>query len=371
MTAWRHSLWVGAAIHVLGAPPLGAQEVKQIPLGPADATAPREFSNVVGVRELSDGSAIVSDQRESGVYHVAFGDGPSAGVLGRVGDGPREYRSVTAPYPLGPDSTVFVDLRRDRWVLIDGPTLRGDLDLYRAARSSAGRYLVGGTEDGWVFGRAVPPEARTLMRADSLFLVRLRRGPIVDTLTVLDGIGGGPLRQAAPGQFVSANPLVLRDEAAVAPGGDVAVLRHSPYRVEWYRASGTREGGGPIESEFPVLTEEGRCAALNGGLIPMPDGECRAELWDDWPDRAPPYSSWASVPPVFAPRGDLALVRRFLPDQDSGNLYDVIDGEGHRIAQLQLGDFQYIVGVSERWVYVVSVDSYGLQTLSRHPMPVT
>jgi hypothetical protein len=370
MTRFIRAALAAALWGVLGtnAAALGAQSPPTVPLAPEGAVADRDFTSIVGVRELSDGSVVVADGSESYVYHVGFGSTPGRGEIGRTGDGPREYRSVTAPYPIGRDSTLFVDLRRRRWVLVTGSLTVGDLGTYRSERAFAGPYVAGGSEGGYVLAQALPPGARSISRADSLFLLRLT--PFgVDTLATLDGVGAGPLRQAMPGWFVAENPLIPQDHAGMAPDGSVAVLRHNPYRVEWHREPGGVVLGPRLETGFPRLTDEAKCRAMGG--IRRAQETCDPSVYDDWPDRAPAYSSFSRVAPLLVARSDLAFVRRFSPTGDGPEVYDVIDGQGERVARVRLSPSQTIVGASHDWLYTVTVDQLGLQTLTRHSIQAT
>lgn len=354
-----------AVLVTMTSSPLVGQGRRTLALGSGEL-ADRDFTSIVGVRELSDGSVLVADRSDGLVFHTGFGEIRGRGAVGRRGDGPGEYRSVSAPVPIGLDSTLIVDRRRNRWVLIDDRLRVLDLGLYRRERDEAGMFVAGGTEAGEVLAQALPPGVRSINRADSLFLVRLRSEYGIDTLTVLDGVGAGPLRQAIAGWFVSENPLVPRDHAGLAPDGTVAVLRHEPYRVEWFR-SGDHVVGGTIQDRFGRLTDEAKCRAM--GALRDAQDVCDPAVYNDWPRIAPAYSSFSRVSPLIVATRDLALVRRFPESGGAGQVYDVIDGRGDLVAELRVGESEIIVGASDQWIYVANVDEFGLQALYRHPLP--
>jgi hypothetical protein len=70
---------------------VNAQQPKRITLPLANAESEVTFTQVTSVRELDDGSLLVTDRRENRLVHLTWRSGNET-VLGRVGNGPGEYR---------------------------------------------------------------------------------------------------------------------------------------------------------------------------------------------------------------------------------------------------------------------------------------
>ena len=84
-------------------------------LGPPSATLTEDFSEIVAVRELSDGRLLIGDRREERIVVADFRAG-SVTPTSRQGLGPGEFSRVTAIWPLGGDSSLMVDGAARRWM---------------------------------------------------------------------------------------------------------------------------------------------------------------------------------------------------------------------------------------------------------------
>ncbi|MEO8452848.1 MAG: hypothetical protein ABI647_23875, partial [Gemmatimonadota bacterium] len=71
------------------------------------------FSSINGFRELPDGRVMVSDGIDQAVLIADFSK-TRLDTLGRSGQGPGEYKSPDALYPLPGDATLLVDLGNGR-----------------------------------------------------------------------------------------------------------------------------------------------------------------------------------------------------------------------------------------------------------------
>lgn len=90
-----------------------------IPLPPASDELHDTFSLIISVRELPDGRVLIADRKEKRLVVVSWSDGQTR-LLGRVGRGPGEYRSLRQLLPLGSDSTLLVDTQQRRLLVIKG-----------------------------------------------------------------------------------------------------------------------------------------------------------------------------------------------------------------------------------------------------------
>lgn len=173
------------------------------------------------VRELRDGSILVSDQADDRLVHVTL-DPQTVRAVGRAGDGPAEYRRAGWLYPLGGDSSVFTDSYTARWLILDGPRIISTIPEHGAPNRALGAQLSGSDRRGRVLGvaGATAPEGTALprRRADSLVLLMARPGhDRMDTIGLLKGRGGSALRELArpalggPRVVVLGNPLDAED----------------------------------------------------------------------------------------------------------------------------------------------------------------
>lgn len=93
---------------VIGATVANAQEPRTVHLRPPNAAAQVQFTRIISVRELNDGSVLVADRQERRLVLVKWGS-PDATVIGRIGHGPGEYQRIGWLYALRGDSTLFTD----------------------------------------------------------------------------------------------------------------------------------------------------------------------------------------------------------------------------------------------------------------------
>lgn len=339
----------------------------------ADAVAPTDFTQVVAVRELSDGSVLVADRRENRVVLIDWRSGTTR-ELGRTGRGPREFESVGALVPLGDDLTLFPDGRVGRWNLIDGARMIDAVQDRSVVRLLRWR-LNGGDERGRVLGTvgflyASGPQ-RASEAADSLYVVLADwRTDRADTIARIKGAGQGgwtrlPAQGTRPESLIAGNPLDALEQALLFPDGAVAIARLDPYRVDWRLPDVRWVRGAPLPFEPQPVTPDVRCAAMVGQGPPAP--RCDPDLLPGWPDVIPPFLRTLRIPTLHAaPGGALVVARTVLPGQPTRR-YDLIGRDGRLAGVLELPADHQIVGFGAESVYVVTMSDSDLQTLTRHP----
>ncbi|HEX7121712.1 MAG TPA: hypothetical protein VF178_05015, partial [Gemmatimonadaceae bacterium] len=180
----------GAAVLlvIMSVPALAQREPRTVALPAPNAELDVEFTRVVGVRELSDGRALVADAGEKRLMVVDWAAG-SARQLGREGQGPGEYASLGRLLALGGDSTLVVDFQAGRWLLLHHDSTATTVAAESPAIRGGARFPLGADTSGFVYasqlfganmGRGALP-----MRVDSSLLVRIsRRDGTADTLAV-------------------------------------------------------------------------------------------------------------------------------------------------------------------------------------------
>ena len=95
-------LLLGTAIICLASPAMAQQRSGAVPerrLTTADARFPHSFSSIRGLRELPDGRVMVADGIDEVVMIADLRTG-KGDTLGRVGQGPGEYKAPDALYAL-------------------------------------------------------------------------------------------------------------------------------------------------------------------------------------------------------------------------------------------------------------------------------
>ena len=376
---------------------VSAQTVSIRTLSKPDAEYAEAFTNLVGIRELSDGRVIVADAHERTLQLIDLRQG-SARVLGREGAGPQEYGYPSRLIPLAGDTTLLYDVGNDRYLIILGDgSIPGTMLL-----ESAGGDRVGGSPMGWdgvggfYFRRDMydpgpramgdTPKATAVVRFDRT----TRRMDTVAVLAVPAGRSQGA-RQLDGGmlQYLDNKPLAPEDIAAVAPDGRVAVVRASPYRVEWIHRDGRRITGPEVRYQPLRVTDDDKRAYLQslirpGAIItrrnPNASGESRAlpiresglprvrnstDINDPsltWPTHMPPFLAGAAR---VAPDGSLMVLRTRAHD-DPIPTYDVFDGAGRLVNRIALPRDTRVLGFGKGTVYLMRIDEDDLQWIQRY-----
>ena len=261
------------ALSSLAALPAQAQQAGRIPqrqLGAAEARFNHPFSSIRGIRQLPDGRVMVSDGIEDAVLRVDMQSG-KADTLGRIGQGPGEYKTPDVLFALPGGATMLVDLGNGRLSVFgpDGryresmPIAQGgaqtlSIIIPRATDAQGRLYYQPSarpTENGMPDSAAVVRWDRAANRTDTVAMVKLP--PIKMTTS-----GGANNRSV----MMRPVPLPPLDVWNVAPDGRVAIARAVglPRRV-----GPARRGDG--EGTAQPLGPRGGAAGGPGG-VRGPDG---------------------------------------------------------------------------------------------------
>lgn len=356
----------------------GAQSPPAVRLLPPTATTPFLFTEVLAVRELSDGSLLVSDRREQRLSHFTWPD--RAVQIGRAGQGPGEYLSAGLLLPMPGDSTLFLDPRGGRWLLLHSGHVVETLGAGRPVVAALGTAVSGADGLGRVVGvRARSVSGRTpavLGLADSIDVLRAnRRTSEVERIATVRGPGGrgyqGIVAEGsggAPGRIIANNPLDAADEVLVFPDGWVALARVDPYSVDWLRPDGTWTRGVLLPAPHGDLTERDKCFAIAVARLPGGGSRCDAAAFHGWPRRFPPFRrDFTGRPPLIAlPDGRVAIRRYSTPDVPLPT-YDLVERSGRLSGVLQVGSGEVLVGFGAGGAYTLLTDELGLEAIRRHP----
>ncbi|MEQ1694008.1 MAG: hypothetical protein ABMA00_22145, partial [Gemmatimonas sp.] len=173
-----------------------------------------------------------------------------------------------------------------------------------------------------------------------------------------------------------------QDSWAVVPNGALAIVRATPYHVE-FRAPGRAPVVGPSYTTTTRLVTTGDKKRFirefsdgsatsgrgpNGGLGHAPkitDAEvARMVGTAEWAERFPPFDA-STV--LAGADGRVWVGAPLLPG--ASPRYDVFDQTGKRVMQVELRAGRRLVHVGARGVYAVFEDADGVQVLERYRLP--
>lgn len=380
----------GLAAGCAGGDAGGPAEVPVLQLGEPDAFFAEPFSVVSTVREMADGQVLVADPLSQVLMRMDF-DAGTADTIGRVGQGPEEYRQPDAVWPLPGGRTLLVDLGNGRLTEL-GPDLEfGDTRPYAVGDPMAGTMVVaipqGVDALGRIYFRAFasmggpPPDSAAILRWDAA-TESMDTVAMFKTAGTTREVSGGPDNQS---ESISQIPLSPADAWGVAADGRVAIVRAGDYHVDWIEADGSITSGPPVPwdpvaigraEKLEWLDSRGetggglsiRATNENGSLsiFATRGGGPGEEDLDGYP--------WPEAKAAFHDRPvpvdgvGRAWVRRHREAGEAPR-YDVFDGGGQLVMRVELALGRRVVGFGDGTVYAVRMDEVGLHYLERHALP--
>lgn len=374
----RLPLGITLAAALVAASSAAAQVVR---LDRPDAVLDEPFSLVRGVRELSDGRLLIADWIENRIVIADLARGSVREVL-REGRGPQEVRLPSGLVRLRGDSTLVLDEGNNRLIVLapDG----------RAARTIVaevpGRGGVRGIDATGAFFHAVPSwsEGPNALPDDSVRIVRWDPSSPAEprTVAVVQGTRYRKDRSPAMQPRLPMVGFASQDAWVVSAAGAIMIVRASPYRVEAH-ASGRATVVGPTYTAPTLLVSaedkrrfvaefafgspvSGRGADGGMGRGPSPDAAeiLRMVGTAEWAERFPPFDA-ARV--VAAPDGRIWVGAPVRPREPAR--YDLFDGQGRRVRQVEFRPGRRVASVGTRGVYAVAEDADGVQTIERYRLP--
>ena len=363
----------------------GTDGPQPTPLGPPDAVFPEDFGYVHAVRELSGGDVLVPDPLGNALYRVDMGTGART-VVGRVGEGPGEYRQPDGVWPLQGDSTLLVDLGNGRLVRL-GPGLEFGA-AYPIGRPLADGGVVmalpaGADRRGNVYAAGSgfgDPEA-----PGAVLRIGLTSGS-VDTAGSFKRMDV-EVDESDRGIRISPIPLSPADAWGVAADGSVVVARSVGYGVDWHVSDGSVSRGDTIAYEpIPIAMAEmdeyfrdrRRHAGVGISVSRSTGGESTMNFYrgSSGNSEEPNYDnySWPDVKPALHsttvrvdPRGR-AWVQRHVP-AGRNTRYDLFDRQGKLVAAVTLDGDRRVAGFGAESVYMISFSELDLAYLERYALP--
>jgi hypothetical protein len=367
----------------------GAQTPATIALKPTNARLSEEFTVLGSIRELSDGRVLVSDEKDKRLV-VADLKANTVAPIGRLGDGPGEYRQPGQLYAFGGDTTVVPERFLRRWMLLDGARHVSTIGPDALAASKTSLLIYGSDSHGSVVALDYPLQVPGMwVDPDSVFVTRYERGRgRVDTLaraattranagvagaTIAEAVGGRGGSAAGKGRYMVG--VQTPDQVAMFADGWIAIAHARPYHVDWCAPAPAIRCtvGAAIVAKNPPMTEREKSAYLAwiAKTTKWPPTS-NVDETGGWPDIVPPF-----VMPqrrldgrgVFAASDGRLVIERFPSADEPATQYDIIDRRGVRTERMALRWNQRIVGFGAASVYVAVVDGDGIERLERHPWP--
>jgi hypothetical protein len=363
-------------------------------LAAPDAAFPEAFSSVSGFRELPDGRVMIADGLGQALVVADMAAG-RADTLGRVGQGPAEYRQPDGLFALPGDSTLLVDLGNGRLTVIgpDGsfgetapiaqgePGPRGGMVfvLPRGVDSQGRVYFQSGF--GGMGRGEQPPDSTPIMRWD-------RATGAIDTLAQVKLPGRNVTRGGRGNErMVRMLPIPMspQDDWAVGRDGRVALVRSADYHVEWIQSEGRSVRGSvnryrPVtigQAEKEVWMEQLAASGLSisvsieNGRRSMTFGRCRGGRQTpvdeyQWPDAMPAFRAGGTW---VTPDGHVWVER--YTEAGADPVFDVFDADAEFVEQVIFPTGARVVGFGRGAVYVVRSDEFDLQWLERYRLAVS
>ncbi len=345
-----------------------------------------DLSSINGIRELSNGSFLLSDGTGQALMKISLNQGGGGGIdtLGSVGPGPDEYRGPDVLAALPGDSTIMVDLGNGRLTVIapNGEFTR----TIPIAGERGGEFTMlfpRGTDrsGSFIFSRMVPgptgaPESAHIVKWDPEAGSATTLGSVALPAMAVNRSGGSDARS----EEISPVPMAPGDQWAVGPDGRVFVARWTDYHVEWIDSNGDVTIGQsmnprpvPIRSGDKEAWIDGLSNALGVEVEEGPGGSrmsfSRGMRGNrpsassfEWPENKPPFSR------VVVDGEGFGWVERAVPF-GGRSVYDVFDFSARHVATVSLRPGRTIVAVSGRRVYVDTEDEVGLRVLELFPRP--
>jgi hypothetical protein len=340
-----------------------------------DFRVAKPFTRVRAVRELSDGSVLISEKEGEGIFLLSA-TGAVVRKIGREGDGPEEYRKPAFFYATGRDSTLVTGHTGTPWLLLYRSEFLTPPRKWTKLSETTQPDISGVDRTGTIFsvqrfkkmsnGKIFPynsPAADTvlglLLRLDGkVDTIRTFRAKSLGVRKVMSTMGTMAM------SFVLGSPFQSQDQGVMFPDGVIAVAHYAPYSIDWI-LNGVRSAPKTAFISTPLreTTAEMRQAAAqrayhnkDGSILFKPD------QFPEWPKVVPAFVENALIP---ADDGNLYVRRTVISDSDSVAV-DVISRGGGLREIIMLPPRARLLSVSIRGLYVVLLNDDDEEFLVRY-----
>jgi hypothetical protein len=335
-----------------------------------------DLAQVAAVRELANGHLLISDAGGPAIFVV---DPTSNAVrkLGREGRGPNEFvRPGGIYYDMDGTTSLIVDRGQARVFVIDkNGVLTGMKSIeQRGSQRSADSYdplRIDAALHTYFVDQGAIFRANGGRGGDSIPLIRFdvaQQKP--DTIAQL--FQTKPTIVSTQGRMTFSRTPIFSpaDSWAVASDGSIALVRSTPYRVDWISPAGRRTVG-PMISYVPVPVtdadkepKDGSGSATIGGG-PVGGKQSTMSTAEMKPEYAKVKPAFDALDIVVAPDGQLWVGR-----QETANakraLYDVFDRKGARVDRVAFPGRSRVVGFGRSAVFVAELDDDDLPKIRKY-----
>lgn len=331
-------------------------------LGTEDGGGADMFGRLAGVTRQADGSLIVADVQSLELRSFDV-DGEHLWTAGERGDGPGEFRALSAP-AIARDSVLVVDLATGRASLFDDSgEFRRSFQL-PAPRSDAGsvRLLQGVLADGTLVITAPlsRPEPETGYRRQARVLAFCDPAG-----SACAEVGSFPavefVVRANPDGSFGGHSVVMGRETVYAVGADrVAVALQDEFGLYLFRSDGSLER--IIRAERDPVPIDGRVRAryVEAGLVGIDDPDERAEVRSRR-EEAPFPDAMPVLDRVLMDTGGRIWVQEFVPPfEDDDPTWWVFEQSGELLATARFPGGFVPHQIEEETVVGVFSDSLGV-----------
>lgn len=345
--------WLAVGLAAAIEPP--ARRLAALPLALA---AP--LPHVTGVGQLGNGDLFITDHRTPAVLRLDPKTGRTTPV-GSAGAGSLQYVKPAGVFAGANDTLLIVDRGLARVLVVNAA---GDI----ISSSSIAERGVTSSSDGDFEMRQVDAAGHVYYATPSapghstaaLDLVRLE--PSSQRTLTLASLALPVTRSVSGGPNVTFSRAVVGSPAdgwGVEPGGRVAVVRASPYRVEWFGSDGRAVRGPVIAHDALPMTEADRQAHLDstqpGPSVGLAGGARSANpLPPEFATTKPPFDR----ADVFVSSSGEVWVKRTAAFGATTAIYDVFDRTGLRSDRVEVAQGR-LVGAGRTTIFIRVNDPRG------------
>ena len=328
-------------------------------VGSADGPAEYQFSGVEAGVRLADGGIVICDAGSSEIrfYNAA---GTFVRAIGRPGDGPGEYRRLTA-LGRGPGDSLWAydfGLRRFTVLASDGTAIRtvsvgGSLSAVNAVgQLPNGSFVV---KESWSTGTG--GDVKEGLERDPIAVVRISAdGRTQDTIAVIPG--REVFISSEDGRAVMNTPLFAHTSVASVRDSEIVLGDQSTFALWIYH------GAGPTH----VYRITGVDLRLSRGDVA---GAIAARIAQAPPERmtaARTHYAGMAVPETRPAYGALAVDRRgdvwvstYSPTAEPARAWYVFSPDGRWLGEIRMPERFSVLDIGDDWILGVWRDSLDVE----------
>ena len=341
-----------------------------------------DLATASGARELKDGRILISDAKRAAVYIID----PKAGTtqqIGSAGGGDTQYAQPGGFYA-GVADTVYLLDRAQARVLVISPsgTIVGSRSIRQKGVTQSSTADVDFQQvDSHVLSYFADRGLRLnaalgALASDSAALIRFNpSSQHRDTITLLRQAQKKVTQADEHMQMTREIHGSPRDGWGIAADGSVAVVRSSPYRIDWYSPTG-KLSRGPTISFDPIPFTADEKAAISaaasksgprGGFSDAAGTEKNYSFSGSDELFAPTKAAFDPTDIIVSSDGHVWVPR----NQRFGIktvLYDVFDRQGERIDRVELPAGNRVIGFGPNSVYTAERGDKGVAVLRKYKL---